>query len=340
MIALLGCIVQACSAPLSARQGVGRSAGTRGAVTSLPLSEMYAWGPITVEGRVPQPGENFINVDERMVAGNYFRAMGIPLLRGRVFDQHDTAENPRVSVIDEFMAQQLWPGEDALGKRFRTGGRESTTPWITVVGIVGRVKQYTLDSEPRIALYLPHAQFPAREMNVALRSAGDPAALASAVAAEISKLDPDLPVYSVRTMEQRLATSLARRRFSMVLLGLFAGVALVLATLGIYSMLAYLVNQGSREIGIRMALGATSGGILNLVVRQGMILALSGVVLGVAAAFALTRVMESLLFGVAAVDPLTFIAIPVILVAVTLLASYLPARRAARVNPMAFLRCE
>ncbi len=206
--------------------------------------------------------------------------------------------------------------------------------------MVGRIKQYTLDSDSRIALYLPQSQHVGRAMNVVLRSANDPASLTSAVKRELHELDHDLPMYRVLTMEQRVDESLARRRFSTLLLGLFACLALALATIGIYGVMAYLVSQGTREIGIRMALGATQRGILGLVVRQGMVLALSGVAIGLIAAFALTRLMRSLLFGVNSADPITFAAIALLLALVALIASYIPAHRAARIDPMISLRCK
>jgi predicted permease len=278
-----------------------------GAVTSLPLSQMYAWGPVTVEGRVLQPGEKFINVDTRVVSGHYFQAMEIPLREGRLFDDHDVMENPRVAIVDDYMAQQLWPGQDAVGKRIHIGGIDDTKePWITVVGVVGRVKQYTLDSDSRIAFYLPHTQYPTRAMNVVVRGTGDPGALAPAVKQQVHQIDPDLPLYNVITMPQRVDLSLARRRFVMLLLAVFASTSLTLATIGIYGVLAYLVGQGTREIGIRMALGATRSSILRLVVGRGFVLALSGVAGGVIGALLLTRLMRSLLFGVTASDPLTF----------------------------------
>jgi predicted permease len=325
-----------------------------GGVSSLPLSEMFAWGPITVEGRVPPPGENFINADERVVAGHYFETMQIPLLQGRLFNGQDTPDKPQVVVVDEFMARQLWPNQDPLGKRVSFGDLASKPVWATVIGVVGRIKQDTLDSDSRIALYLPQSQHIGRAMNVVVRSrdndvrsrdndarsSGDPAALAAAVKREIHELDRDLPMYRVLTMEQRVAESLARRRFSTVLLALFAGFALALATIGIYSVMAYLVSQGTREIGIRMALGATQRGILGLVVRQGMVLALCGVGLGLIAAFGFSRLVSGLLFGVQSTDPLTFAAIALLLAVVALLASYIPARRAARIDPMISLRCE
>jgi len=311
-----------------------------GAVTALPLSQMFAWGPITVEGRIPPPGENFINADQRVVSGHYFEAMQIPLRSGRFFNEQDTFTSPKVVVIDEYMAQQLWPNQDPIGRRIHFGGITDKNPWETVVGIVGRVKQYTLDSDSRIAFYLPQTQYPARAMNVVLRSGADPAALASAVKQQIHELDNDLPLYNVRTMNQRLDESLAQRRFAMLLLALFAFVALALAAIGTYGVMAYLVNQGTREIGIRIALGATQRAIVRLIVLKGLVLALCGVAIGVAGAFAGSRLMRSLLFGVTPSDPLTFVVISLLLTVITLLASYIPAHRAAQIDPIVSLRDE
>jgi predicted permease len=311
-----------------------------GGISSLPLSEMFAWGPITVEGRVLPPGETFINADERISSGHYFEAMQIPLLKGRLFNDQDTPDKPHVLLVDEFMARQLWPNQNPLGKRISFGDLAQKPQWATVVGVVGRIKQEALDTDSRIALYMPQSQYISRAMNVVLRSSTDPTTLAPAVNHELRELDHDLPMFRVLTMEQRVAASLARRRFSTVLLGVFAGLALALAAIGIYGVMSYLVNQGTREIGIRMALGATQRGIVQLVVRQGMVLALLGVLTGLLAAFVFTRIVSGLLFGVAATDPVTFSAIAVLLVVVALLASYIPARRAARIDPMISLRSE
>jgi predicted permease len=311
-----------------------------GGITSLPLSEMFAWGPITIEGRMPPPGENFINADERIVSGHYFEAMQIPLRQGRWFNEPDTPTSQKVTIIDEYFAEQYWPHEDPLGKRIRTGGLDSKEPWITIVGVAGRIKQDALDSDPRIAFYMPHSQYTTSAMNVVLRSNVAPATLTSAIKKELRAVDPDLPIYNVRTMEDRVRDSLARRRFSMVMLGLFAFLALAIATIGIYGVMAYMVSQGTREIGIRLALGATPAHILRLVVRQGMVLAAVGVGIGLIGAFALTRLMGSLLFGVQSTDPLTFVVIAMLLAVIALLASYIPARRAARIDPMVSLRCE
>jgi len=311
-----------------------------GGIQAIPLGQLWAWGPITVEGRVPRPGENFLNADKRVVSGHYFQAMEIPLLRGRFFNDQDTAANPRVIIVDDYMARELWPNQDAIGKRVRCGSVDPHAPWCTVVGIVGRVKQYSLDSDSRIAMYIPHTQNPSRALTAVLRSGSDPAALSGAVKKEIRQIDPDLPVYQVRTMTNFIDESLARRRFTMSLLGIFAGIALLLAAIGIYGVMAYLVNQGTREIGIRLALGATQSGILGMVIRQGMTLALTGVGAGLIGAFALTRLLRSFLYGVQATDPLTFAAIALLLAAVALLASFIPARRASRIDPMISLRCE
>jgi predicted permease len=311
-----------------------------GGISALPLSGMMSWGPITVEGRVPPPGETFINADQRMVGGDYFRAMGIPIVSGRLFNAHDTRTGDRVVVVDEFMAQQLWPGSDAVGKRIRLGASDSTSSWITVVGVVGRIKQDALDSESRIAMYLAHTQFPTRSMNVVLKAAGDPGPIAAPAIAEIRAIDPDLPVYNVRAMGERVAESLARRRFAVRLLTLFAALGLGLSTIGVYGVIAYLVSQGTRELGIRIALGATPVGIVLMIVRQGMTLVLVGVSAGLIGALGVARLMRRLLFQVEAVDPATFAGVAVLLTLVTLVASLIPAARAARIDPIASLRSE
>jgi len=284
------------------------------------------------------PGVKFLNADARVVGGKYFQAMGIPLRGGRFFDESDVIGKLPVTLVDEFMAQQLWPGQDAVGKRIHMV--ESETPWMTVVGVVGRVKQEALDVEPRIAFYLPQTQYPARQMTVVLRGAGDAAALARLVKTELGEIDASLPMYAVRTMQERVDESLAPRRFAMTLLALFAGIALVLASVGVYGVMAYLVSQGTREIGIRMALGATQREILRLVLTQGMSLAAVGLGIGLVAALVFTRLMHSLLFGVSAWDPISFGGIALLLGVVALLATYIPARRAGRVDPILCLRAE
>jgi predicted permease len=321
---------------LSALPGVTASGG----VTSLPLSQMFAWGPITVEGRTPPAGEEFINADMRIIGGNYFGAMQIPLVRGRFFDTRDTGETTRVTIVDERMARDLWPNEDPIGKRVRTGALSSTAPWITVIGVVGSVKQYTLESESRMAMYLADTQYPRRAMNLVFRSGIQPGVLTVSVRDVLRQFDPDLPMYNVRTMDDRVAQSLARRRFAMQLLTLFAVVALGLASIGIYGVMAYLVSQGTRELGIRLALGATPRKIVWLIGRQTTSIAVLGVGIGLFAAFGLTRFLQSLLFEIDPADPITFSTIGIFLALVALLAGYVPARRAARIDPVISLRSE
>jgi predicted permease len=315
-----------------------------GGVTSLPLSQMMAWGPITVEGRQSAAGEKFINVDIRTVAGDYFRTMEIPLAHGRFFAETDTKDSPVVVVVDQRMADDLWPGQDPIGKRIRTGGFDVTadTPWMTVVGVAGRVRQYALDgAEPRIAMYFSHRQRPSRALTVVLRTtASDPAALAPAVRQQIRQIDPDLPVYNVRTMDQRVEDSLGRRRFAMTLLTLFAVLALGLSTIGTYGVMAYVVSQGTREIGIRMALGATHLDVARMIVTGGMTIALAGIACGVGAALVLTRFMGTLLFEIAPSDPLTFGVIASLIALTALAATCVPAWSAARIDPLVSLRSE
>ena len=246
-----------------------------------------------------------------------------------------------MALVDDYMAQQLWPNQDPVGKRLHIGGiSETDSPWITVVGVVGRVKQYTLDSDSRIAFYLPQTQYVTRAMNVVMRSSSDPAALAGAVKQQIHELNPDLPLYNVSTMQERFDTSLARRRFTMLVLGTFAAISLGLAVIGIYGLIAYLVGQGSREVGIRLALGATPANIVMLIVRGGMMLAFWGVGLGIGGALVVSRLMRSLLFGVGVVDVVTFVTVPTLLALFAFLASYIPARRASRIDPSVSLRSE
>jgi predicted permease len=313
-----------------------------GGVSALPLSQMMAWGPITVEGRTPAPGEAFINADIRVVGGDYFRAMQIPLVAGRLFDEHDTRDAQRVIVVDEALAQQLWPGRDPLGKRVRSGGIDASAsaPWLTVVGVVGRIKQDRLDADSRIALYHPHAQFPARSMNVTLRSRTGVASLAAAARRELLALDPELPIYGLRTMSERVDASLARRRFATLLLSAFAGLALALGTVGTYGVMAYQVGQGARELGIRLALGASPRELRAFVLREGLAICAAGVAVGLATALALTRAMRSLLFETASTDLVTFLCAPGLLLLAALAACYVPARRAAAIDPVASLRSD
>ena len=308
-----------------------------GAVGVLPFTTAISWGGLQVEGYVPPPNEPELQVDQRPASTTYFQTMEIPLLGGRYFNDHDTPDAPPAAIVDAKMAQRFWPRGDAVGKRVRSGSR---APWRTIVGVVATVRQYGLDQDLRPAVYLPHQQSPWSRMYVVARTAGDPAALASAIAGEVHAVEPDAPVFAVSTMPQRIYQSLARQRFSMTMLAAFAGFAMLLGAVGIYGVMSYLVTQGMHDIGVRIALGAPRGSILRMVVRQGMAVAGAGIVVGLAGAFALTRVMESLLFGVSSTDGLTFSVVAVFLAAVALAASYVPGWRASRVDPLMALRDE
>jgi len=314
-----------------------------GGISSLPLSGYFAWGPITIEGHVPPGGQDFINADQRIAGGRYFETMRIPLVAGRYFSDLDRPlpDGGRVVIVDERLAREYWPGENPVGKRLRTGPLSSaSTSWMTVVGVVGRVKQYGLDDDGRIAIYLPQTQAAVRSVYVTIRTAGDPAALLPDVRRALRDFDPDLPIYRVRTMERRVAESLARPRFAMTLLTVFAGVALLLAAIGIYGVMAYMVSQSTRELGIRIALGATERGVLALVLRQGATVAAVGLIVGIAGAWGLTRFMRAMLFGIGHSDPTTFVTVSAVLAIVAVAATVGPARRAARVDPTVSMRAE
>jgi putative ABC transport system permease protein len=309
--------------------------------TNLPLYRQGNSISISIEGRPePPPGQELIVVT-RIISPGYFDTMSIPLLNGRPFTEQDTPTSPNVVVISETMARRFWPGEDAIGKRLAAGRFRTPEDWIQVVGIVKDVRQFELTAEPRPQMYLSYRQaafFAPRDLVV--KTDVDPASMATTVRKTVWEVDKDQPVSNIRTMEEILAGSIARQRFSMLLLAIFAGVALVLAGVGIYGVMSYSVAQRTREIGIRMALGAQTGAVLKLAVAYGMKLVIAGIVIGLIAAFALTRVMSTLLFGVTATDPATFTLISLLLVAVAALASYIPARRATKVNPIIALRYE
>jgi predicted permease len=264
--------------------------------------------------------------------------MDIPLVRGRNFTDADTKTTQPVVMIDEKMANHFWPGADPVGKRVRTGGPQGD--WLTVVGVAGIVKQYGLDQDTRMVLYYPHKQTGGRGMYIVARTTSDPANAAGAIVSEIHRLDPNSPVFDVSTMQTRLHSSLARQRFSTSLLAAFAGFALLLASIGLYALLSYIVIQGTRDIGVRIALGARQSDILQMVVRQGLTLAIIGVGLGLFGAFVMTRLMASLLYGVSSTDMLTFGSVAAVLTLVAFAACYIPARRASKVDPMIALRYE
>jgi len=275
--------------------------------------------------------------DYRTISPDYFRTMGIALSRGRMFTEADGANAPPVGIINETAARRYWPDEDPIGKRLKI---DTDNPWMEIVGIVADVHHMGLDSQPRPELYVPYLQDSWPFMTIVVRSTGSTASLANMMRTEVWAIDEDLPVPDIKTMDQLLSDSVARRRFNMLLLGIFGGVALVLAAVGIYGVMSYSVTQRTHEIGIRMALGASQSDVLRLVIGQGMGLALIGVGIGLGAAVALTRVLTSLLFGVGATDPATFVIITSVLTGVALVACFVPACRAMNVDPMVALRYE
>jgi len=308
---------------------------SQGVVSALPLTGSVGWGGINVEGFTPQPGQE-LQVDLRIASPDYFRAMEIPLRKGRFFDDHDNPAGQAVALIDEKFALRFWPRDNPVGKHVWFDPKQP----LTIVGVVGIVKQYGLDTDTRMVVYFPHQQQPSRGMYLVARTSADPAGATGAIVSGIHAIDPDVPVSDIRTMRDRLHDSLARPRFSTTMLGAFAGFALILAAVGVYGVMSYLVTQGTHDIGVRIALGAPRGGILRLVVGQGMALAAAGIAAGLVGAAALTRVMSSLLFGVSATDAVTFAAVALVLAVVALVSGYLPARRATKVDPLVALREE
>jgi putative ABC transport system permease protein len=261
--------------------------------------------------------------------------MKIQLLKGRVFTEGDAHDLPPVIIINEAMARQYWLNEDAIGRRIYFGLTRSRPE---IVGVIKDVRRAALDAEPKPEMYFPFAQLPSTDAMLAVRTDGDPLSLVAAVRSEVQAIDKDQPVVLIHTMEELVAESASQRRFNMLLLAVFAGVALLLAAVGIYGVMSYSVEQRTHEIGLRMALGAQTGDVLRLLLGQGMKLVVLGVLIGLAAASAMTRLISSLLFGISATDPVTYVAITLLLAAVALLACYIPARRAARVDPVVTLR--
>jgi putative ABC transport system permease protein len=311
------------------------------AVMPLPLSSDRIRITFETEGRSIPRGELPAS-DYRAVALNYFRTMGIPLLKGRDFDERDNRQSTPVIVVNEDFAQKYFPGDDPIGKHIKPGisNGEDKPIWREIVGIVGSVRHLSLSAEPTPEYYVPHTQLPFDSMTVVARTEGDPRTLISAVQREVRAVDSDLPVYNINPLEEYVAASVAQPRFNTLLLAIFAGIALVLTAVGLFGVMSYTVTQRTHEIGIRMALGAAQTDVLKMVVRQGMTLVGIGMVAGLAGAYFLTQLMTSMLFGIGATDPLTFVAISVVLAIVALGACFVPARRATRVDPMVALRYE
>jgi putative ABC transport system permease protein len=321
---------------LSALPGVHNAS----AASTIMLPQLTNSSSFTVEGRPPDPREQSLELPFDAALPNYFQTMGMQLLQGRTFNAQDGPETLQVSIINETFAKRYFPNNDPIGKRFAFGDGSGNPQWITIVGVVRDTKRQGLEAPVRIESWMPHTQLPSRTMEIVVRGPSDVLALSRSVREAVWALDKDLPIPKMQTMDQVLSDQVAQRWLNMLLLGLFAAVALILAAVGIYGVMNYAVTQRTNEIGIRVALGAQRRDVMKLIVGQGMKLAVIGVGIGLAATFALTRLMAGLLFGVSATDPITFAAIALLLTLVALLACFVPARRATKVDPMIALRYE
>ncbi len=307
-----------------------------GGTNTLPMTGAGSSGTFLVEGNRGNTGY----ADYRQVSPGYFAAMGIPLRRGRLFDQSDKLESQHVALISQSLAQKQWPGEDPVGKRIQFGNMDGDLRLLQVIGVVGDTRDYGLEqNSPTVVYTSAYQRPPSSNLSIVVRAQAAPAALIPALRRELQSLNPELPV-SFRMLDQVVATTLDQRRFSLVILGVFAGVALLLAMMGIYGVMSYTVSQCTQEIGVRMALGATVGGIMKLILAQGGKMIALGVAAGIAGSYALTRLLAGMLYGVTTTDPATFAGVALLLALVALVACWLPARRAAKVDPMVALRCE
>jgi predicted permease len=283
--------------------------------------------------------ERIGNADFCVATGGYFQVLGIPLIRGRMFDERDGANAPHVAVISESLAHDRWPHQDPIGHTIEFGNMDGDVRLLTIVGIVGDTHEYGLDEPPRPTVYVSLFQRPRADMTVTMLSDADTRSVSSAARRILQDLNPEIPT-SFRTFQQVYSASLGSRKFNVILIGFFGITALLLATAGVFGVMAYSVSRRTREFGLRVALGATSGDVLRMVLGQGMRTILIGVAIGIVGSFALTQTVSSLLFGVTATDPVTFGGVTLLLIAVALLACYIPARRATKVDPMVALRYE
>jgi putative ABC transport system permease protein len=326
------------------KQLVDRMAGTPGvsgatAIDWLPFAAGNSATNFTIEGQPPPEPGNDLVCDVRVSMPNYFELMKIPFIAGRTFSEREATELSHVVVINKTMADRYFPNENPLGQRVRISMMDEPAP-CEIIGIVGDAKHASLDADARATAYWPHPELARTLLTVVLRTEGDPLALAGTLQQEVRNLDKDQPIADVSTMEQLVSNSMSRTRFTAVLLAVFAGVALALAAVGIYGVMSYSVEQMTHEIGIRMALGASRGDVVTMIVRSGMALAIAGIVIGLGAAWGLTRFLTALLYQVSATDATSFISIPFVLSAVALVACLVPAIRATRVDPMVALRYE
>ena len=313
-----------------------------GGTTNMPFGGNWSTGSFQVDGYQTGPNQPGPWGDIRAVTPEYFRAMRVPLLQGRAFTSSDLQGSQAVAIVDEEFVHKFYHDQNAIGKRITFGGRRAKQPdWITIVGVVGHMMAEALDAKPRVQLYLPYAQRADLPfMSVAVRTTGDPLLMARPVRDAIHSVDKDMPISNVKSMDDLLESSLGQRRLSMILLGAFSAIALLLASIGIYGVLSYSVTQRSRELGIRMALGAARGRVLSLVIGQGMTLAGIGIAIGLVGAFALTRLLASQLYSITPTDPMTFVGVSLLLTAIALVATLVPALRATRVDPVVALREE
>lgn len=308
-----------------------------GATTGLPLTLSLSGSDFRIEGHPePEAGKEMI-IHTRSVSPDYFGTLGISLIKGRDFSERDKSDAPKVAIINNDLARIYFHNEDPIGKRITFDDGES---WISIVAVIGDVRQLGLDSSAKPEVYFPYLQVAAPSMSLVVRTTSNPSSLAGAVKSQIQMIDKDLPIDDAKTMQQLLAESVSGRRFNMLLLTVFAMVSLVLAIVGIYGVMSYSVTQRTHEIGIRVAIGAQSRDVFRMVIGQGMMLAMIGITFGLVGAFALTRLMTTMLFGVEPTDPATFVSIAVLLTSVALVACYIPARRATKVNPLLALRYE
>ncbi|HEY9230929.1 MAG TPA: ABC transporter permease, partial [Blastocatellia bacterium] len=312
-----------------------------GGISSIFLSDTPNSTNFTIEGRPVPIGADSIEVPLDSVTPDYFKVMGIPLIKGRLFDERDRIGSLPVAIVNETFAKRFFEGEDPLGKRYCYGQPSGDkTQWWTIVGVVGDMRRTGFDKDVRPETFVPESQYTEIALTIVARTVGDPASYAGALRSEIWAVDKDQPVFEIKTMDAMLVEMTAQRRFNMLLLGIFAAVALVLAGLGIYGVISYSVTQRMHELGVRIALGASRRDVMRLVVGQAAQLALIGVGVGMVAAFFLTRLMASLLYGTSATDLATFLLIPSLLTGVSLAASFVPARRAMKIDPMVALRYE
>lgn len=311
-----------------------------GAVSILPLSGQGGSGTVTIDTQSVPLEDTTPEADDRNVTPGYFNAVGISLISGRYFDGRDSDTAPHVAIVDETLAHTFWPNEDAVGKRLHFGGRGSNSPWMTIVGVVRHVRNRTLEARSRVEVYVPENQFPFSAMTLAVLTTGNPIQLAPTIQREVASIDPDLPVFRVLTMSEVMGDSLERRRLALILLGGFAALALLLASVGIYGVTSYGVAQRQVEIGVRMALGADRSTVMRMMMRNGMTTIAVGLGVGVILALFLTRLMSGLLFAVHATDPIALAGASLVLIGAACVAIFIPARRATRVNPVVALRYE